>query len=239
MYYNKYKGNISSNKNLEIMELFADASLKNIDKRDFVCSGAICINTSEERYTITADSTSNRGEILAVFLAIQMAHENLKKYPNRFKRINVYSDSQLSVLGTTKYMHTWIKNSTNDQEILYKPDNKPVQNQDLLMMVVTYCVANNLIINMYDQKAHVNLESKKSLIEANKYFYKANGFYLKKDEIYKISHYNGLIDKKSRDLLQYVNPNQYPRAKFNNKELLCHYIVPTNFWKYIHIGGRW
>ena len=52
------------------LEICCDASLKKFNSRGnnrvFTCSGAICVNTGEETYAISQDSTNNRGELLAI-----------------------------------------------------------------------------------------------------------------------------------------------------------------------------
>ena len=84
----------------EILEICTDASLKTYTNgRVFTCSGAVCINTTEETYTVSKDSTNNRGELLAVYLGIKLAEKTIYEFPNRFAAIYLYSDSQFAIYG--------------------------------------------------------------------------------------------------------------------------------------------
>ena len=218
----------------DILEICCDASLKNFKEVDriFTCSGAICINTAEEQYVISQDSTNNRGELLAIYLGIKLAENTLYTYPGRFERINLYSDSQFGILGIRDWMKKWVK--TEDcNGVLYGTNNKPVKNQDLFKMIITYCYIKGLVVHFYNQKGHVNLNSSKDLAVANRQFYDANGFYLKPEDIFKISFYNDIVDKNSRKTLEGVNPNDYPILNYTEGDEIFRYIIPPNYTQFI------
>ncbi len=218
----------------DVLEICCDASLKTFKNvnRVFTCSGAVCINTYEENYVISQDSTNNRGELLAIYLGIKLAENTLYKYPNRFGRINLYSDSQFGILGIRDWMKNWIQ--TEDMNgVIYGSNRKPVKNQDLFKMIITYCYTKRLVIHFYNQKGHVNPNSAKDLAAANRQFYDANGFYLKPEDIFKISFYNDIVDKNSRKMLESVNPNDYPIFNYEGNNEMFRYIMPTNYTKYI------
>lgn len=215
-----------------VLEICTDASLKTFpDGRVFTCSGAISINSTKEKYIITPDSTNNRGELLGIYLGVKIAHEEASK--KEYDAINIYSDSQFAVFGLREWMINWV-NHSDIHGILYGSNNKPVKNQELFKMIVTYCVLNNVKINLYLQKGHVTPNSPKSLARANEYFKKANGFLLKPEDIFKICFYNDIVDKNSRDVLDSIDESHYPR-KIINKEgkVMCRYIIPKNFKDYI------
>lgn len=220
---------------METLEICCDASLKTFTDvgRVFTCSGAICINTCEETYTISQDSTNNRGELLAIYIGIKLAESTLYKYPGRFGRINLYSDSQFGILGLRDWMKTWI--TTEDENgIIYGSNRKPVKNQNMFKMIITYCTTRNLVVHFYNQKGHVNVNSPKDLSAANRQFFTANGFYLKPEDIFKISFYNDIIDKNSRNMLEGINPNDYHIFNYNeNNKEICRYIIPRDFKRYI------
>ena len=220
---------------MNILEICTDASLKTfVDTgRVFTCSGAISINSSQERYVVTSDSTNNRGELLGVYLGVKLAHEELLSNPGRYDRVYVYSDSQFAVYGLRDWMKGWIK-TCDANGIIYGSNNKPVKNQELFMMIITYCVTNKLKIYFFNQKGHVNTNSSKALANANMQFKTANGFLLRPDEIFKISFFNDIVDKNSRNILDSINPDDYPIITHTvNDRYMCRYIVPDNFKQYI------
>lgn len=219
----------------EILEICTDASMRTFldSGRVFTCSGAICINNMQERYTVTADSTNNRGELLGVYLGVKLAEEILLKEPGIYSRINLYSDSQFSIFGLRDWMVKW-KTTMDKNGVIYGSNGAPVKNQELFMMIITYCVTHNLVIHFYNQKGHVNNNSSKQLANANAQFKAANGFYLKPEDIFKISFYNDIVDKNSRNVLDEIDPNNYPVFHYGHEGInLCHYVVPDNFKDFI------
>ena len=120
----------------EILEICTDASMRTFldSGRVFTCSGAICINNMQERYTVTADSTNNRGELLGVYIGVKLAEEMLLREPGRYSRVNLYSDSQFSIFGLTKWIYGWIKTIDNNG-VMYGSNKEPVKNQDLFAMI--------------------------------------------------------------------------------------------------------
>lgn len=219
-----------------ILEVCTDASLKTYpDGRSFSCSGAVLINNPDERYIVTADSTNNRGELLAIYLGIKLAEEYKIRYPDIYgnSEIYLYSDSQFSVFGLRDWMIDWSK-TMDSRGIIYGSNRTPVKNQELFMMIITYCVTHNLVIHLFNQKGHVNTNSAKTLAKANEQFHTANGFYLKPEDIFKISFYNDIVDKNSRNILDQVNEDDYEVQNHDmNDKIMCRYIIPQNFKDFI------
>ena len=116
---------------------------------------------------------------------------------------------------------------------MYNYENKPVKNQHLYLMIISYIIINNLRIKIRHQKGHVKLTPGKLDI-ANRMFYESNGYYLDQDSIYRISLYNSIIDKDTRNLLQNVNTNDYPyRKEETDLAMMCRYTIPDDYKKYI------
>ena len=84
----------------DILEICCDASMKTFEDtgRIFTCSGAICINTDKEVYKVSPDSTNNRGELLAVYLAVKLAEETMLTFPN------VYTDIYFIPIASLLYL---------------------------------------------------------------------------------------------------------------------------------------
>ena len=220
----------------EDLEVFCDASLRTfIDtQRVFTCSGTICRNTGEEKYIISQDSTNNRGELFAIYIGIKLAEKSYLSNPDRYDKINLYSDSQFGIFGLTKWMPSWINNQ-DGSGTLYGSNRKPVKNQELFMMIITYLTTHNLKIHFYHQKGHVNTNQSKALAQANKVFKESNGFWLSPENIFKISFYNDIVDKNSRKILSTVNQFDYPIIRYydSNTIDMCSYVIPNNYREFV------
>ena len=70
------------------------------------------------------------------------------------------------------------------------------------------------------------------LYDANEVFNKSNGYYLRPEDIYKISYYNDFVDKSTRSKLENINPNNFPILNNGNKEMV-NICLPKDFKKYI------
>lgn len=81
---------------------------------------------------------------------------------------------------------------------------------------------------------HVRYTSMKMLGKANETFYKSNGYYLRPEDIYKISYYNDIVDKTSRAKLDNINPNEFPIINNGDSQNMVNYRIPKDFRKYIN-----
>ena len=220
---------------MENLEIICDASLRTMPKsnRVFTCSGALCINTGDEDYIISPDSTNNRGELLAIYLGCKLALRIRNTEPERYSQISIYSDSQFAIFGLTRWMHDWLK-TMNSQGVMYGTNGLPVKNQELFKMIITFCTINRLEVHFYNQRGHTKLNSTANLARANQQFFKANGFFLKPEDIYKISFYNGIIDRNTRNKLYEIDESNYSQL-FNhpNAKPILRYVIPENYKNYI------
>jgi len=218
----------------EDLEIFCDASMHQFADtgRVFTCSGTICRNTAEERYIISQDSTNNRGELFAIYLGIKLAEETWMREPYRYDKINLYSDSQFGIFGIKVWMNNWIRHQDSNG-VIYGSNGKPVINQELFMMIITYLVTHNLVIHFYHQKGHINTNQAKQLALANKVFKQSNGFWLSPEDIFKISFYNDIVDKNSRRILSTINQYDYPVLRYDGNKDMCKYIIPSNYKDFI------
>lgn len=219
-----------------ILEICTDASIKKYDNgRVFGCSGAVCINNMEEEYLISPDSTNNRSELLAVYLGCLLASKLLYYYGSEVEDIILYSDSQFSIFGLTRWMDDWIHNTRNG--IMYSSSKKPVSHQELFKMILIFLSQNNMKIHMRHQLGHVNYNSQIELARANATFKTSNGYLLKPEDIYKISYYNDYIDNQTRDRLNRMSldeVNLYPKIYYNKiQDKMCYYIIPKNYKYYV------
>ena len=82
---------------------------------------------------------------------------------------------------------------------------------------------------------HVRYTSTKMLSKANDTFNKSNGYYLRPEDIYKISYYNDIVDKTSRAKLDNINPNEFPIVGNGcDYTTMVNYKIPEDFKNYIN-----
>ena len=216
------------------LEIYTDASIHTFDNgRMFGCSGALCSTTGNSKYTITPDTTNNKSELIAIYLGVQLAHEIMMANPGKYNRIELYSDSQFGIFGITRWINGWIRN-TDANGVMYGSNNQPVKNQELFAMILSYLSTNKLHVNFYHMAGHVRYTSPKMLSKANETFKSSNGFYLRPEDIYKISYYNDIVDKTSRSKLAAVNPDAYPVIVHDDSQIK--YRIPKDFRRYTRGG---
>ena len=138
-------------KRSNILEVCTDASMKDIAGHDyklrpFGAAGAVCINTDEMKINICPDSTNNRAELIAIYTGIQMA-ESIYHRDKCYDKIIIYSDSQFSIFGLTKWMPSWLQSERNG--ILFNSSGKPVMNQELFKMIIIYSLCYSSISSSF------------------------------------------------------------------------------------------
>lgn len=194
--------------NVNTLNIFADASIKQKEDGNYIsCSGALCVITKndgsteviDQDYIVLDNSTNNRGETYAVYMAVLFA----LKYRYQFDVINVISDSQFVIYSLTKWIFKWINNIKDDSYI--NASGNEVANQDFIKMIINTIIMNNIYINFYHQKGHANTNSKTS--KAKHVFYKSNGIMLDDFEVKSICYYNDMVDIYSRYKLEEIPMN--------------------------------
>lgn len=215
-----------------ILEIYTDASIKTFNNgRVFGCSGAICSTTGGSIYTINPDTTNNKSELLAIYNGLLLA-DGIKNSLTEDCEIHIYSDSQFAVYGLTRWMYAWLK-TRDTNGVIYGSNGMPVKNQSLFAMILSFMSTNNMRVYFHHTAGHVNYNSPKMLEKANTTYFKSNGYYLKPEDIYKVSYYNDIVDRTSRAKLDSINPNDFPVQEFNEGKLLAKYTIPNNFNKFI------
>lgn len=181
------------------LNIFTDASITTTIYGETIgCSGAICLeNNNIAKYEISRDSTNNISEISAVRLGILLAleMENLSMIDS----INIWSDSQWSIFGLTKWIESWTKNAINYR--LMNSSGQYVKNQQIFLSIIKLIIDNNLHVNFYHIKGHVDEKSIKSINHATSVFYKSNGIRISRDKIYNAVKMNNLVDNTTRKIL--------------------------------------
>jgi len=214
---------------LETLEFYTDASVKTFpDGRVFSCAGAFNLNTLESSYVISPDSTNNRGELLGIYIALKIADSIIRRHRKNYK-IVIYSDSQFSVYGLTRWLDGWVK---YEREGLWRGSNgKPVKNQELFKLIMLFIEEHDLTVQFLHCKAHVCLTNNADLQKASRTFYESNGYEIRPDEAYKISYYNNMVDQQSRKYLENVNPDMYPRVDNDSKMYVLRGYAPIKYMR--------
>jgi len=182
------------------LNVFSDASTHGPN----TCYGAVAViedNVIDELYRIRSNATANAGEIRGLRLALVLADQ----YKIGFKQINIFCDSQLSILGLREYYpYKW--KADYDNHVLLTKYGSEVINQEVF--IENYNILSNIRkfvpVGLFCQKGHVNLKSSNSLNYALHVFKTANRIPLQVDMnlIKYISKYNGYIDVHSRNYLK-------------------------------------
>lgn len=181
------------------LNIFTDASIiKTTYGETIGCSGAILMEDNNTyKFEITRDSTNNIAEITAVKLAVELALQNKE----RFDVINIWSDSQWSIFGLTKWIKSWM-NNMNDMHQLMNSSGELVKNQQIFLSIIKLIITNNLRVNFYHIKGHVNETDYKSINHAISVFNKANGTGISREKIYRAVIMNNMVDNQTRKMLQ-------------------------------------
>lgn len=185
-----------------VLNIFTDASIKPLGNNTWDgCSGAISvINSSEEEYdrkvVIIRNCTNNIAELTAIELGVDLAIENIGK----FRRINLFSDSKISVLGLRDWIWSWIKYSDNDMRTMRTSSGTPVKNLNIILNIINKISMIDPELsqfNIYHCKGHAL--GKEELIK--KTFKEVNGITINTKDASKLGEYNDVVDNLTRDTL--------------------------------------
>ena len=236
---------LGDNKTLNI---FTDASVLYNGDEFITSSGAIAVKdittpnptVIDRIFTINRNSTNNHGELSAILNGVELA----LKYRGYFSRINLFSDSKISIYGLRDWCNKWFnKIVTNEYGTIVSSSGTPVMNQELIKTIIRVIVDNRLEINLYHQKGHIDPTDSRSVNEALKIFNKSNiqGIHtidsISYNDIAMISLFNGMVDSISRSYLKDLDMNRcntvYPIKHGMNFDLFNQYKKLINME-----GGR-
>ena len=228
-----------------VLNIFTDASTKRIEAHSWrACAGAVGVilnPTSEEEPFTCLDSrmlidrcTNNIAELAGIELGVDMAIQ----YQDEFDRINLFSDSNISVHTFREWIFYWCRNvgSYNYPERmadLRTSTGKSVMNlTHILDTVNKICSLDRVEFNMYHCRGH-HIDKLDTLIES---FYKENQIIISKEDAMLLAHFNDVVDRDTRVIVE----RYYDSSEFENKRTeYPHYsIVPMNMKKYAKIIGR-
>lgn len=201
------------------LNIFSDASIKNKHKSFDGCYGAVAVvnNTIiDEIYRIATDTTNNNAEIKGVRAAVLLAI----RHGSNFQNVNIFSDSQISILGIRERFPNWNYNQRSDT--LYGYDRNPIKSQEIFIEILELIRQFDLRVVIWHQKGHVK-NTFESLTNASHVFAASNRVrdVIDLNLIRYISYYNNIVDDKSRKILMASNT-----AKLFTTPVIFH---PTNY----------
>lgn len=148
---------------MKTIDIFTDASvLGKVDvvKGNRVCGGAVSVINDMrdiEYHCVIDRNTNNYGELTGLYLAVQIAAE----YKDVVDEFNIYSDSNISVMGLKEWIYNWITHM-DENGIMYTGSGNAVANQTIIKSII------DLIINTFDPNRHkINFIHCKSHVKIN------------------------------------------------------------------------
>lgn len=141
----------------DVLNIFTDASIKRIrNENSYIgCPGYIAFLGTKQlnkRLEIIPYSTNNESEIRAIQMAVEYLYECIPMFPF-IKRINIFSDSKISVYGLREWYAKWFKDSKDG--ILYSTSGK-VKNQKYFIFTIKAIEQLGFPINIYHLRGHMN-----------------------------------------------------------------------------------
>lgn len=191
--------------NSDTLNIFTDASIVKLDNETVGCPGVVLVMTNENGENkvinthsyIVNHSTNNDSEIKAIRTGILCG----LGYRNDFKRVNLFSDSNICIQGLRNWIFNWIHCINNNR--MYSSSGMPVANQEVFMSIVHLIVNSGFEINLFHQKGHVMINSEKSLLKAQKSMIQSNKLSdLDMDLVIQLSIYNDMVDSMTKDHLK-------------------------------------
>ena len=157
-------------------------------------------NINKEFYAlIQPNGTNNSGEIAAIALGVVKAIELYRRYSHQIMRINIFSDSLISIRGIREWMPNWIRNS-RDKNGIFMSNSGVVKNQSYFKFIFNSILLNpDIKIHFYHQDGHI-VSNFDSILPR---FKKFNGIYLNTLNL-TASHIcinNDYVDKETRKII--------------------------------------
>lgn len=229
--------------NSESICIFTDSSFKkykNIAPHEAIgiTAPAFCVyqndNLIEQGFDIMYSSTSQQGELHALLLGVMASY----KYRN-FPHIRIFSDSQNSVHSVREFIFKWVRDTSNGRSAL--GPNGRISNQEYIMDVVYTIIANNIYLELYHIKGHVNIKNRNSVLEAKELFQRSNPWVGPVEDglIFQLAMGNNVVDEYSTVMLRsHMNDPEYDtRALMKAVEIGYAPFDMHNYISLVNKGG--
>lgn len=208
----------------DVLNIFCDGSTVNyhstcVEDQKVGCYGAIAVINDEmfdELYRITTNITNNKTEIKGLRAAVDMAI----MYRNYFRVLNIFCDSEVSVLGVRDRCLDWpIENHT-----MYTKAGSPVKSQEIFFQIINSIIRYDVKINFWWLHGHMKNSGRK-IVKAGSEFKYANDITERKVDlnlIRYISKWNNIVDERVRTLArqfkrdrEYIDPIEFIPQPFD------------------------
>ena len=137
---------------------------------------------------------------------------NQKKF-NKSKPINVYSDSEFAVLGSTLWIKDWFNRGSNHL-LLVNKSQSVVSHMDLFLSIMRTVLLYDQKINILNILGHKNPNNVSDMDSFRNYFLQKNKIYYKNtsiNDLQTICQYNNFVDKNTRaNLVSFVKNKDFP-----------------------------
>ena len=228
----------------DVLNIFTDASIKRLGEHSWRgCAGAIGVYYNEDtndyvtmtQLMLLKHCTNNIAELAGIELGVDMALD----YQYGFKRINLFSDSNISVHTYREWIFAWCRNMGTYQSPermgdLRTSSGKSVKNlTHILDTINKICDIEQCEFNIYHCRGH-HMNKLDEMITS---FIKENKIKISKKEAVLLAYYNDMVDQETRDIVEhYFTENAYLGMIH---EYSPYAVAPMNMAKYSKIiGGR-
>lgn len=196
---------------INTLNIFSDASIlkPTKDRPYFIgCPGVVIYLGSYpcgRIYDIIPETTNNFCEMRAIGIAVTMANWYRQYY--HIDRINIFSDSKISVYGLREWIYSWVRNAHNGELI---SSSGSVKNQTEILKIIQYIIQNNLRINLYHVRGHHDHNTDKEFREFVESFKRENHITNILDGVLikELIQGNSMVDNMTRDALKGLDINQ-------------------------------
>lgn len=226
-----------------VLNIFTDASIDPLPKKYTWngCSGAIGVSSDLSTnidLAVLDLCTNNIAELTAIELGVEMAIREQHNY----KRINLFSDSRISVLSLREWFFAWVNNAKawhNDSPLyqLRTVGGSDVKNYSIITEIInkiSYIDPNICRFNLYHCAGH----RADRIDQVIKLFRKENHITLSFSDARLLAYYNDIVDNETRKVVKAyrTSPQNFTEIK---RQVLPFSVIPLHIKQYQRIiGGR-
>ena len=229
--------------NDESICIFTDSSFKKANPGDPRYPGttapAYCIYHNDvcidQGFHILHNSTSQQGELYAFLLGICQSF----RY-RHFPHIRIFSDNQNCVFSTREWIFNWVRETNNGKATL--GEGGRISNQEYIVDILQNIISNNIYLEIYHVKGHVDVKNYKSVHHSKVVFKRNNPFVRNVDDsiIYQLAMGNNCVDEYSTVMLKtYLRSKEYDTTDMNKAVSLQYAPFDMiNYSTLVNINGQ-
>ena len=207
------------------LNVFCDASVTKVEDKYTSCPGYAVVNKGriiKSDYKVVYNTTNNYGEIYAIRMGIKAVYDMGYKL-GTVSRINLFSDSQISIFGLREWIFTWYQNLNSNMQMVSSDKKVEISNQEVYNSIVNLIAYEGIPIHLYHQLGHKNFRNNIHLNKVIKSFNLANKMQISIDEARFICYYNEYVDRFTRENLHSVTrSNLFKQTDYQK------YIMPVS-----------